>query len=241
VSSGTEHRAFSDSLAAYALGALSEDECARVREHLAGCHECRAELEWLRSAVDALPASVPQVEPPPELKSRVMDTVDREAELLRAAGHGADRPEPSAGRRRWWPSISGVRPSVVLVGACAVAVIVVGVILSLNSTVIRNTRTIHAQVMGPAHVAGARASVRLTGSHAELVVSRLPAPAANQVDELWVQRGNGAPVPAGTFIVSSGSVMVEHPVKAGDHVLVTVEPGRGTRAPTSTPFIVAKA
>jgi anti-sigma factor RsiW len=241
VSSGTEHREFSDSLAAYALGALPEDESARLREHLAGCHECRAELEWLRSAVDALPASVPQVEAPPELKARVMASVDREAELLQAAGERADRPEPSAPRRRWWPDLARVRPSVVLVGLCAAAIIVGGVILSLNSTVIKNTRTIRAQVTGPARVAGARASVRLTGSRAELVVRRLPAPAADHVLELWVQHGSAAPVPAGTFIVSSGSVALQHPVSRGDHVLVTVEPGRGTRAPTSTPFIVAKA
>jgi anti-sigma-K factor RskA len=241
VSSGTEHREFSESLAAYALGALPGEESARVREHLAGCHECRAELEWLRAAVDALPPSVPQVEPPPELKSRVMEIVESESSLLRAAGEAADRPEPPARRRRWWPGLSGLRPSVVLVAACAAAVIVAGVILSLNSTVIRSTRTIHAQVTGPAHLARARATVRLTGSHAELVVSRLPAPTAEHVDELWVQRGTAAPVPAGTFIVSSGSVTLDRPVRPGDHVLVTVEPGRGTRAPTSTPFIVAKA
>jgi anti-sigma factor RsiW len=147
VSSGTEHREFSESLAAYALGALPEDESARIREHLAGCHECRAELEWLRAAVDTLPASVPQVEAPPELRSRVMDAVEREAELLNAAGDAADRPEPAPPRRRWWPSIS-VRPSVVLVGLCVAAIVVGGVILSLNSTVTRNTRTIHAQVTG---------------------------------------------------------------------------------------------
>jgi hypothetical protein len=119
-------------------------------------------------------------------------------------------------------------------------VVVAGVFLSLNSTVARNTRTIHAQITGPAHVAGARASLRLNGSRAELVVSRLPAPAANHVDELWVQRGAAAPVPAGTFIVGSGSVTVGRRVRAGDHVLVTVEPGRGSRAPTSMPFILAK-
>ena len=170
-----------------------------------------------------------------------MASVERQADLLRAAGEGADRPEPSPPRRRWWPDISAVRPSVLLVGLCAAAIIVGGVILSLNSTVIKNTRTIRAQVTGPARFAGARASVTLTGSRAELVVRRLPAPAADHVLELWVQRGTAAPVPAGTFIVSSGTVTLQRPVRRGDHVLVTVEPGRGTRAPTSKPFIVARA
>ena len=55
---------FSVSLAAYALGALPEEERARLRG-ISPLPQCRAELEWLRSAVDVLPASVPQVEPPP--------------------------------------------------------------------------------------------------------------------------------------------------------------------------------
>src|SRR5437868_3920549 len=122
MSSGLEHRDFSESLSAYALGALPEAESARVREHLATCRECQAELEWLRAAVDALPASVPQVEPPPELEARVMEIVRAEAELLRAAGEAADRPQPPAPRRRrWWPYGSGLRPSVALVAACAAA------------------------------------------------------------------------------------------------------------------------
>jgi anti-sigma-K factor RskA len=239
VSSGLEHREFSESLGAYALGALTEEESARLREHLASCRECRAELEWLRAAVDAMPASVPQVQPPPELKARVMQIVDAEAELLQAAGEAADRPEPTA-RRRWWPSIPSWRPSVVLVSAAAAAALIVGIVLAVSGGVTPTTRTISAQVSGPARVAGARASLRVRGPHAELVVSRLPAPAANHVDELWVQRGSGAPVPAGTFVVQSGSVVVAHTVRRGDQVLVTVEPGRGSRAPTTTPFIAAK-
>ncbi len=68
----------------------------------------------------------------------------------------------------------------------------------------------------------------------------LPAPAADHVDELWVERGGGVPVPAGTFVVQSGSVEVAQAVSPGDRVLVTVEPGTGTSAPTTTPMITAK-
>jgi len=239
VNSGLEHRDFAESLGAYALGALPKEECARVREHLVSCRECRAELEWLRAGVDALPASVPQVEAPPELRERVMQVVEAEAELLRAAGEAADQPPVRRRAWRWWPSVSALRPSVV-VTACAAAVVIAGAILSLSSGVTPGTRTVHAQITGPARVLGARASLRLRGSRAELVVSRLPTPAADHVDELWVQRGSAAPVPAGTFVVRNGAVDVARPVRRGDHVLVTVERGRGARAPTTTPFIVAK-
>lgn len=240
MSTGLEHSDFSQSLGAYALGGLPEEESARLREHLVACRECRAELEWLRAAVDALPASVLQVEPPPELKRRVMEVVDTEAELLRAAGEAADRPEPGARRRRRWPSVFGVRPSVALVSACAVAVIAAGVFLSLNGTITTPGRMVRAQVSGPARAAGARASLRIRGSQAELVVTRLPTPAADHVDELWVQRGTAAPEPAGTFVVHSGTVEIARRVRRGDHVLVTVERGRGARVPTTAPFIVAK-
>src|SRR5437588_7068408 len=124
MSSRLEHRGFSEWLSAYALGALPEEEGARVREHLATCRDCQAELEWLRAAVDALPASVPQVEPPPELEARVMEIVQAEAELLRAAGEAADQPPHAPPRRRWWPSVSLPRPSVMLVTACAAAVVI---------------------------------------------------------------------------------------------------------------------
>ena len=68
MSSGLEHRECAESLGAYALGALPDSESALVRQHLSTCRECRADLEWLRAAADTLPASVPQVAPPPELK-----------------------------------------------------------------------------------------------------------------------------------------------------------------------------
>ena len=42
----------------------------------------------------------PLIAPPPELKDRIMAEVEREAELLGAAGAGADRPERTRRERR---------------------------------------------------------------------------------------------------------------------------------------------
>lgn len=239
MSGGLDHREFSEALGAYALEALPEEENTRVREHLAGCRECRAELEWLRASVDALPASVPQIEPPPELKERVMRTVEADAELLRAAGERADRPERQERRRRWWSVAPVLTPPVRIAAAAGAAVITVLVLIISGGG--SGTRTIQAQVTGPARTAGTRASLRVSGAHAQLVVTGLPAPAVNHVDELWVQRGSTAPAPAGTFVVRTGSVEVTRAVRSGDRVLVTVEPARGSSAPTTAPLIVAKA
>jgi anti-sigma factor RsiW len=240
MTSGLEHRECTESLGAYALGALPEAESARVKQHLSSCRECRADLEWLRSAVDTLPASVPQVEPPARLKSRVMQIVEAEAELLRAAGEPADQPPPPRrpGRiRRWlWPAAGWARPGLAMAGLAALALALV-VVLSGGGA---GTQTIRAQLVGPARVAGAQASVQVRNGRAALVVHGLPLPAAGHVDELWVKRGKANPQPAGTFVVRSGSVKLERPVGRGDLVLVTVEPGRGTKAPTTQPFLVAR-
>jgi anti-sigma factor RsiW len=237
MSGGLDHRECAEALSAYALGALPDSESVRVRDHLATCHECRAELEWLRAAVDTLPASAPQVQPPPELKTRIMELVEAEAELLRAAGEAADRaPAVSRQRRRRLAGMPALRPALAFGAGLAAIAVVVAVLASGGGT---STRTIQAQVTGAGHGGRAQASLRVRGARAELVVRGLPAPAADHVDELWVQHGGAAPAPAGTFLVQSGSVEVARPVRPGDRVLVTVEPGRGTSAPTTTPFITA--
>ena len=235
MSSTPQHLEYSESLAAYVLGALPEPESARLKHHLTDCQECRAEFERLRVTAEALLASVPSIQPPPELKVRVMELVNAEAELLRAAGEAADRP-PARQRSvswRWrWPSAAVLRPAVGL----ALAVAVAAVVLVISSGSGPSARSIQARVLG----SGA-ASLSLHGTQADLVVSGLRPPPADHVDELWVKRGSGPPRPAGTFVLGSGAVRLQRPVRPGDLVLVTVEPGQGTPAPTTSPFVVAHA
>lgn len=237
MSDSAEHREYAYALGAYALGALPDAEAERLQLHLQSCADCRAELDGLRAAVEALPASVEQIEPPPELKARLMAVVESEAELLRAAGASADRPPAVRPAQRWrWLLTRNHRPLLGLAVACVAAAAVVIALLASGST----TRTIEAVVSPPLRAAGVRATVVLHGTRAQLIINRLPVPTADHVDELWIQRGRAAPRPAGTFVVSSGSVAVSGPVHAGDEVLVTVEPGRGTSAPTTTPLLVAR-
>jgi anti-sigma-K factor RskA len=233
MSGALEHREYSEALGAYVLGALPDEESVRVQRHLGECRECRAQFEWLRVAADALPASVPPVEPPPELKARVMDIVHAEADLLRAAGAAADRPPETRRTSRWsWLSGRTLRP----VGALALGVAAVVVAIVLATSGGSGTRTVSFASRGPG-----RASLSLSGTRAQLVVQDIPRPPAGHVDELWVKRGSAAPQPAGTFVLRSGTVMLERPVSSGDTVLVTVEPGQGTQAPTTTPFLRARA
>jgi anti-sigma factor RsiW len=238
VSDVLDHRDCSEALGAYALGALPDVENERVHQHLASCRPCRAELESLRAAVDALPASVPQIDPPPELKARLMEIVETEADVLQAAGEPADEPPKAASPgppRRWLP-ISIPSPGLAVACACVLAVAIVIAIAGSGGT-----RTIQAQVSGRLLTHGTRATLQLNGTHARLVLTGLPEPAAGHVNELWVKRGTASPQPAGTFVLRTGSVEVGRPVRRGDLVMLTVELAPGTTAPTGVPLIVARA
>ena len=93
MTTGPDHERWEDAAGSYVLGALPDDERAGYEAHLETCPTCRAEVEELRVAAEALPVSPPPMLPPPALKARIMAEVEREAALLASAG------EPRTARR----------------------------------------------------------------------------------------------------------------------------------------------
>ncbi len=67
-------RDVSELLSSYLDDELEPEVCNLVENHLRSCDACRAELEELRQVKLAL-KSLPELEPPPSLHSRVMDAV----------------------------------------------------------------------------------------------------------------------------------------------------------------------
>jgi anti-sigma-K factor RskA len=63
-------------LVTYALDALDAAELRSLEEHLAECAECRVELDELRGMFSTLALSVEPVEPPAELRDRILDVVN---------------------------------------------------------------------------------------------------------------------------------------------------------------------
>ena len=71
-----------DDLTGYALGALDPEEERTVSRHVPDCERCSTELrERIYPAVGVLAESVPQLEPPPELRERLLEIVRAEAEV----------------------------------------------------------------------------------------------------------------------------------------------------------------
>jgi anti-sigma-K factor RskA len=216
-----------DDAAAYVLGALEHDEHARFREHLAGCARCRAEVADLQPVVDELPASVTAVTAPKELRARILATVRSEAELLGAAGAGADRPP---GPLPVWR-----RPRFAFAGAGALALAaLVAVLIAISGG---SSKLVVSHGTAPA---GATASLRQRDGHAELIVKRMPPPALGRIYEVWLKRGSAEPQPTNALfsVTNGGSGAVDVPNLHGvKEVLVTSEPAGGSLHPTSAPVI----
>jgi anti-sigma-K factor RskA len=227
------HSRYADDVAPWLLGALPEEERRAFERHLAGCGRCREEVAALRPAVEALPLASPPVPAPRALHERIMRTVESEAELLQAAGEGADRPAREDRRRR--PLFGSLRPALVAgLAAAAVAIGVLGYLIGQEAE--PGAREVAANVTFPS----AAATVRTQGGQAELKLTNMPPPPHGKVYEVWLRRGGQSPRPTtALFVVRSGSVSIPGGLKGASQVLVTAEPAGGSLVPTSKPVIVA--
>ena len=234
---GPGHDAWADASGAWLLGAMPAQEAEAYAAHLAVCPVCRAEVDELQVAADALPASVTPVAAPPAVGARVMAEVHREAELLSAAGAGADRPARAAGRasRTWWRWP---------VPALAAAALLLGLVVGLGAAGVLgggDERMVPLAATGAA--TGAHAHLVLDGN-AQLVADHLPAPGGGRVYQVWLKAAGKAPEPTSSLFVPrrDGRATVALPASTEhmQEVMVTAEPDGGSSAPTSAPVLAAE-
>jgi anti-sigma-K factor RskA len=219
------HDRYREDLAPYALGALPDREAAEVRDHLDRCDACRRHLRWLQPAVDLLPRTVTQLEPPPRLRRRLMSAVRGEARRTRAS------PEP---RRRRWAALAWRPATAAAAGAFLVAGAAGGYLLheADGANAPGSVTTVRA-------TPGSELAATLERSDgtAILRMSHVPRLSGGRVYEAWVQRG-GTVQPSSVFLPGPGhSAAAAVPGAEGaDAVMVTAEPRGGSRQPTSRPI-----
>jgi anti-sigma-K factor RskA len=81
-----------DSLPAFAVGSLDADEARRVEEHLTSCLICRSESNDFQSVAEQLSLAVPVAVPPPDLKERLMQRVQKARPGQRSPAQAPKRP-----------------------------------------------------------------------------------------------------------------------------------------------------
>lgn len=219
------HERHRDELAAYLLGALEPGEAAELERHLAGCEECRTELEWLRPAVQLLPESVERVEPPRELRGRLMEQVRSEAEI-------ASAPRPAArgrGIRSW-----SLRP---VAGLAALVLIVAAVAAYAISDSGPGGGDVTTVVAG--HSPEVTAEMVRDGESGTLHLANLHQLPRDKVLQAWVQRGERVESAKTLFVPNqdgTASATIDG-MNGVTTVMVTAEPRGGSVQPTSAPIV----
>ena len=225
-----------DDLVAYSIGALDPQEAGAVEAHAPGCARCTRELEALAPAVAVLGESVEQLEPPPELRERVLGIVREEADAKQAELSGAGRrQEAMRGReRRGWRGFL-LRPAVGLAALAIIAAGVGGYLAAGNGGGGGGGETVPVvaqQGIGGTLAVGENTSMlNLHGLH-QL--------SGREVYQVWVAQGQTVR-PSSNFIPdSSGRAMtaVDGHLTSGMKVMVTREPHPGETAPT-TPVLLS--
>lgn len=230
-----DHLELHELAAAYALNALDEDERARFERHLTDCAACTAEVASFRDTAAALAYAEALAEPPPELRTRLLDAAR------------ADRPAESNVIR--FPRVR--RPALAAVAAvAAVAALALGVWnLSLAGSLDDERELRAATEDALALVADPSAErISLQGADgslivaddgtAALVVCRLPDPPSGMTYEAWVIEDE-TPARAGEFAGEGAcsAHRLTEPVPPGGVVAVTVEPEGGLDSPSTDPVL----
>ncbi len=232
----SEHETFQDAAGAFVLGALPDAERAAYVLHLETCMTCRAEVDELTLAVDALPVSPPAMRPPPALKARIMAEVEREAALLASAGEPDRR--PAKARRSWRERFALPIPGV---AALASAALLLGFGGGAVLFATDDGRTIDFQTAGAAQ--NASAELEMTDGKAIIVANGLPAPPNGQVYQVWIQRPGHSPEPTSALFTprrdGSATASVTGDMDGVETVIVNTEPDGGSTTPTSDPVLTA--
>jgi anti-sigma-K factor RskA len=101
-----------DLLPAFALGALDVDEASRVKQHVAACTSCQADVESWTVVIGLLPYTVASQAPPTAVKQRLFAMIDVPSEVQPGAPSTARSRRFAAGR---WMGAAACSMALVLV------------------------------------------------------------------------------------------------------------------------------
>ena len=220
-----------DLAAGFVLDALTPDEMAAVREHLATCPEAHEELAELAAALPVLAEAVPAVEPPAGLGARIRAAAEADlaarsaapeasAPVATAAATVTAFPTPAERETRAADRRGTSAGSWLLRIAAVVAIVALGGWNLLLQNQLSSAQTYEqavADVIDAAAQPGALTAVLTaeggggpsglaavsSSGEVTLAMQSLPATSGSQVYEAWVIAGDGVPVALGGFQVGS--------------------------------------
>lgn len=254
----SEHEQYAEDLALYALDALSEEERAKLEQHLATCAACRLELEQLRTDTALLAMSAAGPRPPQRARQRLLEAVAREPRTAPVV--------ESSARSAWWGWLGWAATAAVIVFSLSLwkeNTSLHAMLASARSSEAESTRQLNelrriaAPIIEPeaqrVTLVAVKTSPQPQGkafylrSRNSLVflASNMPALPPQKAYELWLIPTIGNPIPAGVFKPDAhGSAsVVNPPLPPGTEAkafAITVENQAGSEKPT-TPILMMGA
>jgi anti-sigma factor RsiW len=251
------HESIQENIPAYALGALSPEEAAAVRDHLRVCARCAEELRSYSRIPDALNVAVPDAPLPPGFTERLLDrTRPRPARALPPV-QLAPRGRPAAAGRRHAVGVLSRLPWALAAASLILALALGGRAWQLDRELDQRRATVANLVAllgspdvtvreGEASSSGVRTRVYETRQRdaALVVFDQMPQPPAGKTYQLWL--GEGEKVESVTTFRPNQNgnwfrlLKPSGGLEAYESVGVSVEPEGGSPAPTTEWAIWAK-
>lgn len=263
----TDHGELHTQAELYVLGALTASERTTFEAHLRECSECQASVHSLSTVANALAQAVPQHDPPPALRARILAAVGASPATI------ASRPARVTPSFIPWLAAAASLAAAVALGAYAASLRTrVGTLeqrlreatvrAEVNDRQLAELRRTSAEAQSQVAVlaapdlrridlagqpAAARASGRAFWSRSRGLVftaSNLPALPPGRTYQLWVLTSGPAPISAGVFkpdpdgrVIAMFGTPSDLPNPVG--MAVTIEPDGGVPAPTGDKYLVS--
>lgn len=241
--------------AAYALGAVPEDEARAIEEHLAACEEPHAGLRVALDVDGIMVGSLAPIEPRPQLRDRLMATIAAtpQAAALPAPATPAPpvavappRPQPVEQRRGWleWLSPGWARG---LAAAALVGVVALGGWNAVLQGQLSDQRRAMDAVADAVAAGGSAYRVEGEAGSGWLVADDTTATfigadladPGNRIMELWLIDADGTPVAAGVMesVDDLAIARLDQSIAGYTTFAVTLE-ASFVEAPTGPPVMV---
>jgi len=250
---------FEDLKEAYVLGALPEEERLSFEEYLAAHPERQAEIDELGAVAGLLAFAPQEQEPSPELRSRVMEVVEAEAEPRRVRSRSTFE---RVGDFLSFRSLALGAAVLLVIGLLSWNVLLQGQVEDLQGQVqnaqgqvhnlqgqvedarengqIKQSRTIKLE--GSWADQGANAEVAFIDKNQTILVARnMPTVPEDRTCQIWVI-SDDVPKPSGLFQPDGNmtATPITNSITKADVIAVTVERVGGSKKPTGNPVLLAK-